>query len=180
MSVESRMDRVGTLGDRSLYYAAPEHFAHPGYFVWNGSRHEFVGFEPHDVIAHAARNNLRLAVTHPNYEARFAVLSTHTFQGAPDARQSDDSQMPTSRFRPRYRALSPDEKALHDAIKAKAEELEALIGKVLEVRRAAGQPDVRPTPADTGLPAPQPLRYLALATTSLEESVMWAVKALTA
>jgi recombination protein RecT len=60
-----------------------------------------------------------------------------------------------SRFRPRYRALTDDEKALHDEIKNKAAELEALFGKV------------------------KPGRYNALAITSLEQSVMWVVKELT-
>lgn len=80
---------------------------------------------------------------------------TNVFEGKPDARQSADTAMPVSRFRPRYRALTDDEKALHDAIKDKAAELEALFGKV-----------------KTG-------RYNALAITSLEQSVMWVVKELT-
>ena len=42
---------------------------------------------------------------------------THVFAGQPDARQSTDTAMPTSRFRPRYRGLSDDEKKLHDARK---------------------------------------------------------------
>jgi hypothetical protein len=57
---------------------------------------------------------------------------------------------------PRYRALTDQEKALHDEIKAKATELEALFSKV---------------PAG---------RYGALAMTALEQSVMWIVKELTA
>lgn len=77
------------------------------------------------------------------------------FEGKPDARQSDERAYPVSRFRPTYRALSDDEKALHDEIKGKAVELEALFGKV-----KAG-------------------RYNSLALTSLEQSVMWIVKELT-
>jgi hypothetical protein len=80
---------------------------------------------------------------------------THVFEGNPDARQSDDPAMPVSRFRPRYRALADDEKALHDAIKAKAVELEELFEKV-----KAG-------------------RYRALGMTALEEAAMWTVKELT-
>lgn len=76
------------------------------------------------------------------------------FEGKPDGRQAD-TQIPVSRFRPRYRALTDDEKALHDAIKAKAEELEQLYDRV-----KGG-------------------RYRALALTALEESVMWVVKELT-
>lgn len=79
----------------------------------------------------------------------------HVFEDASDDRQSTDVAMPTSRFRPRYRALTDAEKSLHDAIKAKASELEALFDQV-----NAG-------------------RYRALGFTALEESVMWAVKGLT-
>jgi hypothetical protein len=60
-----------------------------------------------------------------------------------------------SRFRPRYRALTDDEKLLHDTIKDKAAELEALFMQV-----KAG-------------------RYRALSLTALEEAVMWNVKELT-
>lgn len=85
---------------------------------------------------------------------------THVYEGAPDGRQSDDVHMPTSRFRPRYRALTDEEKALHDEIKEKAAELEALFGKVAK-------------------PSPDHARYAALAMTDLERGVMWAVKQLT-
>jgi hypothetical protein len=78
----------------------------------------------------------------------------HVFEGQPDARQAATA-IPVSRFRPRYRALTDDEKALHDALKDKAAELEALYAKV-----KAG-------------------RYNALAITALEQSVMWIVKELT-
>ena len=77
------------------------------------------------------------------------------YEGAPDGRQSTDTAEPVSRFRPRYRALTDDEKALHDEIKGKAAELEALFDKV------------------------KPGRYRSLGLTALEESVMWTVKELT-
>lgn len=77
------------------------------------------------------------------------------FEGKPDARQSADVAHPVSRFRPTYRALTDDEKALHDEIKTKAAELETLFGRV------------------------KPGRYNSLAITSLEQSVMWVVKELT-
>ena len=80
---------------------------------------------------------------------------TNVFEGQPDARQSSDEKAAVSRFRPTYRALSDEEKALHDAIKNKASELEALFGQV-----KGG-------------------RYNSLAVTSLEQSVMWIVKELT-
>lgn len=79
----------------------------------------------------------------------------NVYEGATDGRQQDSVTAPVSRFRPRYRALTDDEKALHDEIKNKAAELEALFGKV-----KGG-------------------RYNALAITSLEQSVMWVVKELT-
>lgn len=83
----------------------------------------------------------------------------NTFKGKPDGRQSTDQAMQTSRFRPRYRALSAEEKADHDALKDKAVELEAMIGSI-----KGGAPG----------------RYKSLAMTALEEAIMWAVKELTA
>lgn len=80
---------------------------------------------------------------------------TNVFEGPADARQSDKVDEPVSRFRPRYRALTDVEKALHDQIKAKAVELEALFETV------------------------KPGRYRSLGTTALEEAVMWVVKELT-
>lgn len=79
----------------------------------------------------------------------------NVFEGKPDARQSEDTDLVVSRFRPKYRALTDDEKALHDEIKAKASELEALFERI-----KAG-------------------RYRSLGFTALEESVMWTVKELT-
>lgn len=79
----------------------------------------------------------------------------HVYEGQPDGRQSDQ-MIPVSRFRPNYRALNEDEKALHDAIKGKAAELEALFEQVKNGR------------------------YKSLAMTDLEKSVMWIVKELTA
>lgn len=81
--------------------------------------------------------------------------SENVFEGKPDTRQSDDVDHPVSRFRPRYRALEPDELALHDQIKDAYAVVEELI-----MRLQAG-------------------RYRALALTTLEESCMWAVKELT-
>ena len=75
--------------------------------------------------------------------------------GKLDGRQSDDVAMKVSRFRPKYRALTDEEKALHDEIKNKAAELEVLFERV------------------------KPGRYNSLAVTALEQSVMWVVKELT-
>jgi hypothetical protein len=78
----------------------------------------------------------------------------NAFEGASDERQSDEV-IETSRFRPRYRTLTDDELVLHDEIKTKASELEALFNEV------------------------KPGRYSSLAMTSLEQAVMWSIKELT-
>ncbi len=80
---------------------------------------------------------------------------THVFEGQPDGRQAEEPIV-TSRFRPRYRQLTDDEKALHDAIKSKAVELESLFEQVKQGR------------------------YRSLGLTALEEAVMWTIKELTA
>jgi hypothetical protein len=79
----------------------------------------------------------------------------NVYEGKADGRQSADVNAPVSRFRPTYRALTDDEKLLHDQLKSKAMELEELFGKVKSGR------------------------YNALAITSLEQSIMWIVKELT-
>lgn len=55
-----------------------------------------------------------------------APQASHVFEGKPDTRQSPDVAHKVSRFRPTYRALTDVEKALHDDLKNKAAELEAL------------------------------------------------------
>jgi hypothetical protein len=80
---------------------------------------------------------------------------TNVYAGTPDSRQSPNVNEPVSRFRPRYRALTDAEKSLHDALKDKAAELEALFAQV------------------------KPGRYNSLAITALEQSIMWIVKELT-
>lgn len=81
---------------------------------------------------------------------------TDVFEGKPDARQSEDVKEPLSRFRPRYRALTDEEKDFHDKLKASFVDVEKLVDQI------------------------KPGRYRALALTALEESCMWAVKELTA
>lgn len=78
----------------------------------------------------------------------------HVYENTPDSRQSADP-IAVSRFRLRYRALTEAEKTLHDDIKGKAAELEALFEMV------------------------KPGRYRSLGMTALEEAVMWTVKELT-
>ena len=80
--------------------------------------------------------------------------TAHVYEGTPDARQSAEP-ITVSRFRPKYRPLSDAEKELHDQIKSKAAELEALFEQV------------------------KPGRYQALGMTALEQSIMWTVKELT-
>jgi len=80
----------------------------------------------------------------------------NVYEGPVDPRQSDSETEVLSRFRPRYRALSPEEVAQHDQFKSAYAEVERLI-------------DILPNG-----------RYKALAMTALEESCMWAVKELTA
>ena len=75
------------------------------------------------------------------------------FAGGADGRQSGD--ISPSPFRPRYRALTVEEKTLHDAIKEKADELLWLFKDV------------------------KPGRYRSLGVTALEEAVMWTIKELT-
>lgn len=83
----------------------------------------------------------------------------HLYNGAPDPRYQPGTVV--SRFRPTYRALTESEKALHDRIKAKADELDHLYS---QIDLSSGRTDGR---------------YTAFAITALEQSVMWAVKALT-
>jgi hypothetical protein len=80
---------------------------------------------------------------------------TNVFEGTPDTRQQASTTAPVSRFRPRYRALTDTEKALHDTLKDKAAEFETLFAQV------------------------KPGRYNSLAITALEQAVMWIVKELT-
>lgn len=79
----------------------------------------------------------------------------HVYDNQTDERQAQEV-ITLSRFRPKYRQLNQDELALHNAIKGKATELEALFNQVKDGR------------------------YKSLAFTSLEESIMWIIKELTA
>ena len=69
--------------------------------------------------------------------------------------KTDELNHTVSRFRPTYRALTEDEKSLHDEIKVKAVELETVFSRV------------------------KPGRYASLGMTALEQAVMWTVKELT-
>lgn len=95
---------------------------------------------------------------------------TNVFEGQPDGRQSDDLTMRPSIFRPRYRALTEHEKALHDAIKTKAAELEELFGRTAPAPMVDGSGHAILSNAHA---------YEARAMEALELAVMWAVKGLT-
>lgn len=110
---------------------------------------------------------------------------THVYDGIPDARQAGD--ITPSRFRPQYRALSDEEKALHDAIKMKAAEMEVLFNKVHDLR----YPPLPPITIELGEPLDLAEgvslagfdlahEYLHEGMRSLELAVMWTVKGLTA
>lgn len=88
-------------------------------------------------------------------ESTPAAAPAHVYAAEPDARQGDDVTAVMSLFRPRYRALTPDEIALHDRIKDLATDLCAAIEETA------------------------PCRYRALSITALEEAAMWAIKGLT-
>jgi len=105
---------------------------------------------------------------------------THVFQDAPDGCRSGDIR--PSRFRPGYRALSAEEKDLHDAIKAKAGELEALF----ERARALRAPVIEHLPPaefgefHVGIAVNLDADPFTEGMKSLELAVMWTVKGLTA
>lgn len=63
-------------------------------------------------------------------------------------------------FRKQYRELNEAEKAQLESLKIKAEDIESTFNAVVENRQDVG-------------------REIALARTKLEESIMWAVKAIT-
>jgi DNA-directed RNA polymerase beta subunit len=95
-------------------------------------------------------------------------LAKDVYEGTPDARQSEEAEVQPafSLFRKRYRQLSPDEVALHDQIKDKADELYALF---LQVSNIEGGPDAN---RERGA-------NVALAKRHLEDAVYRAVKGLT-
>jgi hypothetical protein len=127
----------------------------------------------------------------------------HVFEGEPDARQAGD--IAPSRFRPQYRALSDEEKALHDQIKAKATELETLFEQARDLRypmaaiigdldglsaseleaaiqmpSEVGFTQLEPGALAAGFSATLSTDYFGEGMKSLELAVMWTVKGLTA
>lgn len=127
-------------------------------------------------------------------------MADNIFEGSPDARQAGD--ITPSRFRARYRRLSGAEIALHDAIKAKAVELEALfeqaealrypVASIIELDgvRVTSMADIEQRIA-SGTYQKTQIGDMSQATArigddffgwgmkSLQEAVMWTVKGLT-
>jgi len=111
-----------------------------------------------------ANGVLRVWWPHPANPRPNAGTGT-IFQGTPDARQAATSPAPDAGpFRRRYRPLNDAEVNFHDRLKDKATELWALYDELL---------------SENGL-ADGAARDIALAKTHLEDSVMRAVRALTA
>lgn len=100
--------------------------------------------------------------------------------GQPDERQTDESALAPqhSLFRKRYRQLSAEDVALHDAIKDKADELAVLIAEVAlrrpEAPRTAGRQSIL---ANVG---ENQGANVTLALRHLEDAVYRSIKALTA
>ncbi|TWA73938.1 hypothetical protein FBZ83_1265 [Azospirillum brasilense] len=127
----------------------------------------------------------------------------HVFEGEPDARHAGD--IAPSRFRPQYRALSDEEKALHDQIETKATELETLFEQARDLRypmsavisgldgisavemeaatimpAEVGFAQLEPGALAAGFSATMGTDYFGEGMKSLELAVMWTVKGLTA
>ena len=96
------------------------------------------------------------------------LLAKDVYEGAPDERQSEEPELNPvfSLFRKRYRQLNPDEVALHDQIKDKADELYALFRQVSDIEKG---PDAN---RERGA-------NVTLAKRHLEDAVYRAVKGLT-
>lgn len=160
MPTEAPMKRVGLFAGQPLYYA-DRTFEVPGFYYWNGTKNEFVG---------ATGGEVEDAAKLRNYRVEWA--NTNVFKDTPDSRQSERIDEPVTRFRPRYRALTAPEKTLHDEIKDAAARLLALYASIEPSPAGTKQDHAHLPPSVSG-------RYLSLATTELESSVMWAIKALT-
>lgn len=99
------------------------------------------------------------------------IAAGHVFSGTPDARQSTDSPAPDAGpFRRRCRKLGDSEMELHGRIKDKATELWALYDLMMTEKANANH----------GIWENGEQRDIAIAKTHLEDSVMRAVRALTA
>lgn len=126
---------------------------------------------------------------------------SHVFAGTPEGRQADTDPTATSRFRAQYRPLTDAEKDIHDALKAKATELEVLFVKAFELRHPPGvllgdfsgtgfadlvafEPGDQPPYQGVLVPGIGGTALLdncpfSIGMQRLEEAVMWTVKGLT-
>lgn len=95
--------------------------------------------------------------------------------GEGDARQSDDSDLPSSLFRKRYRKLTEAEVRLHDAIKDKSDELARLIASI----PTGGQFPKGPNDDILDYLAGNKGGNVTLSLRALEDCTMRAIKALT-
>lgn len=112
-------------------------------------------------------------------------MANDDYLGAGPERQAGPGE-PVSRFRPRYRPLTPAERDLHDDIKTKAAELEALFERARDLYFGPavliGEEEV----AEDGSPPRFLLssfdpaaEYFGDGMKALELSVMWTIKGLT-
>lgn len=105
------------------------------------------------------------------------------YEGEPDARQTDAAAIPDDckLFRKRYRQLSTEEVALHDAIKDKADELAALIAKVNPPNTGkAFDPNLSQQEGMLRSIVENSKAHVVISLRHLEDCVYRAVKALTA
>ena len=102
--------------------------------------------------------------------------------GQPDERQTEETKIAPqhSLFRKRYRQMTADEVALHDAIKDKADELAALLDRVNDIVVARPKPHVWGAPSLSESVGSAAGPNVTLAIRHLEDAVYRAVKALTA
>ena len=155
------------------------------------------GYADEEIVEHF-RDKLMISVSQKFVRDERAYLKldsqpkemkmTNVYEGGQgDARQTDAAAIPDDckLFRKRYRQLSTEEVALHDAIKDKADELAALVGKVTDMigARPKGAAPVHGVGTGHALlssVANNQGANVTLALRHLEDCVYRAVKALTA
>ncbi len=104
------------------------------------------------------------------------------YEGEKDARQTDAAAIPDDckLFRKRYRQLSAEEVALHDAIKDKADELAALIAKVDPAQGKPFDPNLTQQQGMLMSLTQNNKAHVVISLRHLEDCVYRAIKALTA
>ena len=134
--------------------------------VKDPAKKEHPCFVPYSELPEAQRAKDTIFVT--VVDGLKGKLAKDVYAGTPDARQSEEAEVQPafSLFRKRYRQLTPDEVALHDQIKDKADELYALFLKVADIESGMSQNRERGA-------------NVTLAKRHLEDAVYRAVKGLT-